>query len=204
MNRFPAVAVTGGVGCGKSEVGRILAELGVEILDADAVSHDLLKCDGEVRNAVLSLFGAGIVNSQGDLDRKRIAAHVFADEKKRVALEAVLHPRIWSVICDWREEKRSSGPSAALIPLLYEAGLAEGWDSIWCVAASDEVVNERLRERGWSSEHIEQRRRAQWSLEEKVKRADVVIQNDGSREALRATVLESWNQFVKRSRDHGG
>ncbi len=204
MSAYPSVAVTGGVGCGKSEVGRILAELGVAVLDADVLAHEFLKHDSAVREAVLQLCGREVLDADGELNRRAIGAQVFADTGKRLALEAILHPRIWSRIRSWREELRASQASAALIPLLYEAGLTEGWDAIWCIATSDEVVNGRLRDRGWSIEQIEQRRRAQWPIDEKIKRADVVIRNDGSREALKENVLECWTTLVKRSRGHGG
>lgn len=200
MNRYPSLGITGGMGCGKSEVGRILAELGVAVIDADHVAHDLLRSDEATQRAVIALCGSEICGPDGQLSRKAIAGHVFGHEGRRKALEAILHPRVWEQIRTWREEKKCTEPTAALIPLLYEAGLTEGWDSIWCVAASDERVLERLRGRGWDMDEINRRRHAQWPLEEKMKRADVVIMNDGSRDALKEAVLSCWNQLLKRSR----
>lgn len=198
--RYPTVGITGGMGCGKSEVGRILSEAGVEVMDADVLTHDLLREDTGVMDAVVALCGAQVRREDGQLDRSAIAAQVFGDEGKRKALEAIIHPRVWKTIQQWRAARSGDAPTAALIPLLFEAGLTHGWDAIWCVAASDAVVNERLRARGWSDEQIERRRRVQLPLAEKMKRSDLVIRNEGSREELKKNVLESWKELLKRSR----
>lgn len=199
MKRYPALAVTGGLGCGKSEVGQILERLGAGVLDADSVVHALLDRDPEVRERVQRLCGADVIRPDGSVDRVAIARQVFADPGKRRALEAILHPRVWDQLKRWREMQQASSPSAALVPLLFEAGLTLGWSEIWCVAATDEVATQRLRARGWTSEEMELRRRAQWPLELKMQRADVVIPNDGTREALERIVRERWKDLLERS-----
>lgn len=200
MKRYPSLGVTGGLGCGKSEVGRILSEAGADVLDADLVAHELLRDNRAVQEAVTGLCGPQIRGADGQLNRKAIAAQVFAEPAKRKALEAILHPRIWDVVRRWRSEQEHIRPGVVLIPLLFEADLTSGWDAVWCVAASDALVNERLRERGWSNAQIESRRHAQWPIEEKIRRADTVIHNDGSREALKKTVLDYWEKLLERSR----
>ena len=199
MKQFPALGVTGGVGCGKSEVGRILAALGAAVIDADAVVHDLLRRDDAVQDAVVRLVGPAARTAGGVLDRGVIAAMVFADAEKRRALEQILHPRVWTVIQAWREEQRPARPGAALIPLLYEAGLVDGWDAVWCVAAEDAAVDARVRARGWDPAHLASRRAAQWPLAKKMERADVVIRNDGSLAELNAAVTREWKTFLERS-----
>ncbi|MCZ7591126.1 MAG: dephospho-CoA kinase [Kiritimatiellae bacterium] len=198
--RHPTIGITGGMGCGKSEVGRILSEIGVEIMDSDALSHDLLREDESVKTAVIALCGPDVQRADGELDRAAIAAQVFSDESKRKALEALIHPRVWETIQRWRTARKNVAPAAALIPLLFEAGLTDGWDAIWCISAPDAVVNERLRGRGWSLEQIERRRRVQLPLEEKMRRSDLVIRNEGTREELKTNILESWTTLLKRSK----
>lgn len=197
--RAPAVAITGGIGCGKSEVGRILAEHGVAVLDADDVVHALLESDAAVRNAVVALCGPETRLPDGRLDRKRIAERVFRDAELRRALERVLHPPVWDRIRAWREKTVEQGPCAALIPLLFEAGLTEGWTSMWCIAASDDVAEARLMARGMSAEQIRLRRASQWPLAEKRRRASVVIENEGTRDALRIAVMNEWKTLLERS-----
>ncbi len=200
MTRYPAVAVTGGVGCGKSEVGRILEQLGVSVLDSDTVVHRLLRESSEVRDAVANLCGVGVLGSDGALNRAAIAARVFESESLRRGLEAILHPRVRAEIDAWRAAWRERGGCAALIPLLFEAGFEEGWDSIWCVSARDEIVAARLAARGWTPEQIEARRRAQWPLTEKAARADVTIENNGSVEELEKSVTRHWRSLEIRRR----
>ncbi|HMP75905.1 MAG TPA: dephospho-CoA kinase [Kiritimatiellia bacterium] len=199
MSRFPALGVTGGVGCGKSEVGRVLQRLGVALLDADALVHALLRDDADVKDGVVRLIGPAARAADGALDRKAIAAVVFADAEKRAALERLLHPRVWAAIQEWRTAQRAVQPCAALIPLLYEAGLTAGWDAIWCIAAEDAVVDARVRARGWDPAHLAARRAAQWPLAEKMERADAVIRNDGTLDELETTVKREWETFLERS-----
>jgi dephospho-CoA kinase len=198
--RYPALAVTGGVGCGKSEVGRILERIGVAVLDSDAVAHRLLRESPEVREAVVRLCGSGVRGADGELDRAAIAARVFADDAMRKELEAILHPRVREAIETWRATWRARGACAALIPLLFEAGFDTGWDAIWCVAARDDVAAARLAARGWTPEQIEARRKAQWPTAEKAARADATIENNGSLEELESLVKRLWRSLEKRSR----
>lgn len=196
---YPAVAVTGGVGCGKSEVGQILRAAGVAVLDADAVVHELLAADRAVQAAVVNLCGPSVRSADGSMDRRAIARQIFENADQRRALEAILHPRVWDRIQAWRSTERTRVGCAALIPLLFEAGLTEGWTEMWCVVASDEIVEKRLLARGWSTAEIALRRGAQWPVGQKSARADCVIENNGSLESLRECVLRYWNHLMERS-----
>ena len=196
---YPAIAVTGGVGCGKSEVGQILHAAGVSVLDADAVVHALLADDPAVQAAVVNLCGPSVRLADGTMDRRAIARQIFGNADQRRALEAILHPRVWDRIQAWRSAERARVGCAALIPLLFEAGLTEGWTETWCVVASDDVVEKRLLARGWSAAEIAQRRGAQWPVGQKSAMADCVIENNGTLESLRAYVLRCWNNVKERS-----
>ncbi len=197
MQRFPVVGITGGVGCGKSEVGRILTELGVNVLDTDEVTHGLLQGGTSMARAIAARFGSDVVSGDGGIDRSRLAEIVFVDTTARRDLEALVHPAVLQRMAEWVETQRSLGPAAVLVPLLFEAGCAEGWDAIWCVSAEPEVVKMRLQARGWSEAHWQARQAAQWPLREKEQRADRIVRNNGSREELGAAVRQAWSEQLK-------
>lgn len=199
MVLHPVVAVTGGVGCGKSEVGRILTDLGVQVLDADEVGHDVLAPGSTVADAVIRQFGPEIIGTTGSVDRRKLGLRVFADASARQALERLVHPVILGRMRAWVDRARGQGPCAVLVPLLFEVGWTEGWDAVWCVSASPEAVQVRLRGRGWSAGEWQRRQAAQWPLVEKEKRADLVVRNDGNREELVAAVHVAWQKLLKRS-----
>lgn len=199
MARFPLVGITGGVGCGKSEVGRLLAEMGVQVVDADEMVHDLLRGDSTVKRALVARFGDQIVSADGSMDRAVLADRVFADTVARRDLEGILHPVVRARLLAWSQKQRQIGPGAALVPLLFEAGFAEGWDAIWCVSADPDVVRARIRQRGWSDAQLAQRRAAQWPLADKEMKATCVLHNNGSRDELAADVRRAWDEVLKRS-----
>lgn len=204
MNGAPVIAITGGVGCGKSEVGRILAEKGVSVLDTDEVVHQLLREDPAVLAQVTARFGEGVAGPDGAIDRRQLADLVFANDEARRALEAILHPRVRQITETWRHHARAGHGGAALVPLLFEAGFDQGWDEIWCVTAREDVADARLRARGWSPERIQDVRNAQWPLERKAARANVVIENNSTLEELKALVLDHWRRLERRSMQYAG
>ncbi len=195
----PVVGITGGVGCGKSEVGRILERIGVAVLDTDTVVHRLLREDVEVFDAVTQRFGAAVRRPEGGLDRRALAARVFADEAARAELESILHPRVRQEVESWRAKARTEQGGAALVPLLFEAAFEAGWDAIWCVIAREDVVDARLAAKGWDAARIAAIRGAQWPVERKAARSDVVLENNGSIEDLSALVTHHWRLLERRS-----
>lgn len=200
----PVVGITGGVGCGKSEVGRILQRLGVSVLDTDAVVHHLLREDPAVFDAVTRRFGEAVRKPNGGLDRRALAERVFAEAAARAELESILHPRVRQEVERWRVHARSDRGGAALIPLLFEAGFDAGWDAIWCVVAREDAVDSRLSAKGWDPARIAAIRGAQWPVERKAARSDVVVENNGSIEDLAALVTHHWRLLERRSTRHVG
>jgi len=198
--RYPAIGITGGIGCGKSEVGRLLAERGVAVLDADEVARRQLEPGTPVHAALRRRYGAPVQAPDGTLDRAWLARRVFGDAAEREALNALVHPPVLGAIRTWVAERRAQGPVAVQVPLLFEVGLVDPWDAVVCVAADAAVVQQRLRARGWSDEEARQRLAAQWPLEEKMRRADYVIWNNGSLAELAAAVERIWNELRERSR----
>ncbi len=194
------VGVTGGVACGKSEVGRILAAHGVAVCDADTLVHRALAPGGPLCAAAVEQFGAEALRSDGAADRARIARIVFGDPTALAAWNARAHPIARRALQEWLDALPADRDAAALVPLLFEAGWTDGWTATICVAASPATVRERWARRGWSDEVGRRRQEAQWPLEEKIRRADYVIRNDGSLEELERATLRVWQSIRGRER----
>lgn len=195
--RLPrCVALTGGIACGKSAVGRCLRDLGAAVLDTDAVAHALLRRGTPVYRRVVRRFGRSVQNPDGSINRRALGRRVFADAAARRALNGWMHPAVLRRVAKWRAAQRRRGRDAVvLVPLLFEAGAGRGWDTVICVAAPRAAVQERLRARGLTRREAEQRIRAQWPLREKMKRSDVVLCNDRSLAALRQRTRRIWQQL---------
>ena len=178
------IALTGGIACGKSLVAKFLNDFGVETIDADDIVHELIPDPAE---------------------RKRIAAEVFADEAKRKALEARIHPRVKRKIQafqDFRRETEGGLVSrleskvlrVAIIPLLFETRWDADYDIICCVRSVRETQVARMMEtRGYTREEAEARLKAQMPVEEKAAKSHYVIENDGTAEELKFKVAEFVN-----------
>lgn len=183
------VGVLGGVGSGKSTAARCLAEAtGGQVLDADRVVTELLGQE-EVVGALERATGKGLRNKSGDLDRKALAAVIFADPGLRQRVEAVLHPRVrtrhWADL--ERYERAAPGTVVILdVPLLLEGGLDQICDFLIFVEAPEAVRMERARLRhGWDPAEWARREAAQRPLAEKRARADAILTNDAGADRLR-------------------
>jgi dephospho-CoA kinase len=179
------IGLTGGIGCGKSTAAACFAELGFVVIDADQLARQVLEshvCVSRLRER----WGAACLDAQGVPDRKWIAAKVFADADERAFLESVTHPEVARLRRDATAD--ASVDYVVEIPLLFEKELADGFSSVVVVACSDDVRRVRLRGRGLSDEEISARIASQLSLVEKVKRANVVLWNDGEPAFLREQV----------------
>ena len=179
------IGLTGGIGCGKSTAAACFAELGFVVIDADQLARQVLEshvCVSRLRER----WGAACLDAQGVPDRKWIAAKVFADADERAFLESVTHPEVARLRRDATAD--ASVDYVVEIPLLFEKELADGFSSVVGVACSDDVRRVRLRGRGLSDEEISARIASQLSLVEKVKRANVVLWNDGEPAFLREQV----------------
>ncbi len=177
-HRPVAVAITGGIGAGKSTALRAFAQHGAAVISSDEIVHQLLRDDPEVKRAVLERFGEEVLGPDGEIDRAKVGQIVFDDRPALAWLEQLLHPRVVARYLSWREDlaKLPSPPKVCVteVPLLYEVGGETRFDKVVVVTASPEVRISRrigpLRER-------EQRLLPE---EEKAKRADFVYVNDGT------------------------
>jgi len=180
------LALTGGIACGKSEVGHILETLGFTVCDTDRVAHELMRKGCPVYQQVVESFGIGILRENGEIDRSKLGKIVFKETGKRQLLNSLVHPAVKEWLVDWLAVQAVERRNVAVqIPLLFESGLTDLWDAVICVSSNKTLVRRRLAKRGLSETEIEARIRAQLPLEEKEKRSDYVIYNNGTLEELR-------------------
>jgi dephospho-CoA kinase len=184
--------LVGGIASGKSLVAGELQRLGAARIDADALSHEVLR-EREVEGAVIERFGAEVRAPDGTVDRRALAGLVFGDSEALHDLEALLHPRIRARIA---EALAGLPPGRVVVleaALLLENGLDRICDLVVAVEVPESLRTERaVRDRGWSAGEVGRREGHQLSAEEKTARADVVIPNTGTREDLRRRVGELW------------
>lgn len=195
------IGLTGGIACGKSTVAGILRELGARVVDADEVAREVLAPGSPVLARVAERFGREVLHEDGSLDRRHLAGIVFRDRQALADLNAITHPPIIEVIRRRIEEARGEGVRVLVIdaPLLLEAGMEGMVDEVWVVTCTRDQQIERLcRRTGLSPREAEARMRAQMPLEEKVRRADRVIPNQGSLAELRAEVERHWQDLTSR------
>ena len=195
--RAQTVGVTGGIGSGKSSAVQVLADLGAVVIDADRVGHEVYAPGTVGFDQVVAAFGAGIVGDDGAIDRKRLGPIVFGDPAALARLNAIVHPLIRDAVAARIAAERRSGGAPIVVEaaLLIEAKWDALVDEVWLVVARREVIEERLTsQRGMDPAAVAARIRAQLTDEERRAHADVVIDNSGTREALRAHVERLWRE----------
>lgn len=195
------IGLTGGLATGKSTVAAMFAELGAPVIDADALVHELLAHDATVGSLVLKTFGEAVAGPDGMIDRARLAATVFGDPDQVARLTGILYPRVRARIGEWFSEQKTHGAPAAIaeVSMLYEGGATHLYDAIIVVAADLATQLERFVSRGGTADDFSARLAHQWSLEEKLKKADYIINNNGSREATREQVQRIWAALQHRN-----
>jgi dephospho-CoA kinase len=196
------VAVTGGIGTGKSVVLAELAACGAPVIDADVLVHDALRAGSTAVSEIRSRFGEAVISAGGDVDRSRLGAIVFQDDQARRDLEAILHPAVYHAIESWMRERDAEGArvAAAEIPLLYETGHERDFDCVVVTACDgEEQVRRAMGRSGMSEADARRRIAAQWPLAEKARRADFVIRTDGTVEETRRQVRSVWDALLRRA-----
>lgn len=182
------VALTGGIGSGKTRVSDLFAELGAGVIDADLLSRELTSPGSPALPEIAGEFGAGMLRPDGALDRAALRQRVFADPAARGRLEGILHPRIKALMLE--RLARLEAPYAVLvIPLLLETGQQGLADRVLVVDAPEEIRIDRVRLRsGLSEAEIQAIIASQASRDERLARADDIIDNSGGPERLRPQV----------------
>ena len=200
------IGLTGGIACGKSEVGRILEGLGVPVIDTDHLAHETMKPGTAIHRRIKAAFGPGVIQATGEIDRARLGRIVFSDRRALNALNAIVHPaviRLWKKRA--REVLKSKPRVVVIVPLLFETGQDRSWDAaVICVAASRSAVLKRLKKRKLSRTEALRRIHAQWPLSRKISKSDYVIRNNGTIRELEKTTQRIWkNLLEKESKYHG-
>lgn len=197
------VALTGGIGSGKSLVGEILEELGALVIDSDQLAREVIERGSPGYEEVVTAFGDSIL-SEGQIDRSKLAAVVFKESDLRKKLESIIHP----LVREAAEKLARKLPSGAIlinqIPLLVESDGAKRFDYVVTVSADEEIRRERLRLRGLKDYEITQRMAAQVSDSQREKIANYTIRNDGSIDELtRAVEALMANELLPRAQKQG-
>lgn len=197
------VALTGGIGAGKSHVAKYFHQLGSYVFDADQLARAAIERGSAGFDEVLSTFGDEILKD-GDIDRRKLGEIIFADPAAKSKLEAIVHPevqRLFEVV------KKDLPPDAIVIyeiPLLAESNSRSRFDYVITVESDAETRITRLKERGLASHEIVGRMAAQASREERILHSDLVIENQGDEDALLRKVEEIWQEVVlPLAKNHG-
>ena len=192
--RVPRVGITGPIGCGKSTVSAMLAELGAAVVDADQVVREVYE-DRTVQDAVVARFGDGVRATDGTIDRAAVSRIVFADPDALHDLEAIIHPAVRPRILAAIDTAEERGAPAVVVEAikLVEGGLAASCDEVWLVTCDPPVQRGRLRERGLGTADAERRIAAQRHLRERVEPvATRRIDTSGSLGNTRDQVVRAW------------
>ena len=196
------IGLVGGIGSGKSVATAMLAELGAEIVNADLVGHEVYEPGKPGFDAIVAEFGGEVVGADGRIDRKRLGAIVFAESAKLARLNAIVHPLIRAEIERRIERARTRGESRAVVveaAILLEAGWRSLVDQVWVISARREDVVARLAtQRGMAVDETHARIARQMTDAERRSAADVVIENTGSLDQLRARLEGLWQTLVPR------
>jgi dephospho-CoA kinase len=193
------VGLTGGIGSGKSEVSRRLAAHGAVVIDADRIAREVVEPGTPGLARIVEAFGPDVLRDDGSLDREKLGSIVFPHKDKLATLNSIVHPLVGERVA----ELQSRAPADAIVvydvPLLAENGLASMYDVVVVVDAADETRLDRLtRLRGMPESDAKARIATQATREDRLKIADIVIDNEGSLDDLHHRADEVWEQLTQR------
>ncbi len=188
------VALTGGIGSGKSTVLAMFKSLGATVVDCDRIVHDLLEKNKVLLGRIRKKFGNDVF-LRGRLDRKELGRHVFKSTHDRKILEGLVHPLVRTEIR--KQVARSKRKITVVdIPLYFESGWEKRLKPVVVVAASHKKRFQRLQKKGLQMADILLRMKAQWPLEQKVRRADFVVNNNGSKVKTQKQINQIWKKIL--------
>ena len=191
------VGLTGNIGTGKSTAAGMLVDLGAEAIDADQVTREVMRAGTPVYAAIVEAFGPEVLSPDGEIDRRRLGEIVFADPAALARLESIVHPATIEAVS---RRVAASGARVVVIEAikLIEAGMADGYDSLWVTTCRQEQQVERIMAaRGMTQDEAWRRVRAQPPQEKKIARADVVIDTSSTLAQTRQQVQEAWERLLE-------
>lgn len=190
------IGLTGGIASGKSTVAQAFADLGVPVLDADQVARDVVAPGTPGLAAVIAEFGTEFLSAEGSLDRRALREHVFSDPAQRQRIEALLHPRIRDAMRNWRDNLQAAY-GILMVPILIEGGFDQLCDRILVVDLPAQEQIRRLQQRDdISAELAHNMLAAQATREQRLQRADDVIDNSGPPRAWAARIAQLHQQYL--------
>ena len=192
------VALTGGIGSGKSTVGQIFAQLGAIVIDSDQLARDVIERGSIGFNEVVAKFGDEILKN-GEIDRQILASLIFKDPAKRSELEQITHPLIRKAFAKMVSNASPDSIVINQIPLLVESNHDYKFDHIITVSASESIRSERLIKRGLTNDQIKQRLGAQATDQMRENIADSVIINEKNEQELTDQVEKIWEQLLSKN-----
>ena len=191
------IGLTGGIGSGKSTATKMFSNLGITILDADIIAHQLTLPGSDCFNEIKQLFGEEFINNNGELDRKKIAQVIFSNTTKRIALEKILHPRIKQAMLHKIEQAKSSHYIILAIPLLLESNFKDLVDRIIVVDADNDIRIKRTQQRdNRTKEQIKDIMSHQIKREHRLRQADDILTNNGDLDELNDAVSQLHQQYM--------
>jgi dephospho-CoA kinase len=197
------VALTGGIGAGKSHVAKYFHQLGSYVFDADQLARAAIERGSVGFDEVVTTFGDQILKD-GDIDRRKLGEIIFADPTAKAKLEAIVHPEVKRLFDEAKKELPLDAIVIYEIPLLVESKSGSRFDYSITVEAEVQTRTQRLKERGLASHEIVGRMAAQASREERVSHCDLVIENQGDEDELLRKVEDIWlNVLVPLAKNHG-
>jgi dephospho-CoA kinase len=188
------IALTGGIGCGKSLAAQYFAELGALVIDADQLARAAIERGSQGFDEVVAFFGDSILNN-GDIDRRALGELIFKNPEAKIKLEAIVHPFVRREFEEAVASLKSDEVLVYEIPLLVETGAQDRFDIVITVESEIENRIARLRQRGMHISEIEGRIAAQATREQRVEAADFLIENDGSEDELLRQVENIWDSL---------
>lgn len=195
------IGLTGGIGTGKSTVAAFLEQQGATILNADQIGHEVYVAGRPAFHELVEAFGQEIVAPDGSVDRKKLGSIVFADPKQMARLNSIVHPRMKGIMREKLQELQRSGVSIAVIEaaILFEARWDDLASEVWVTSAPPEIAAERVAVRSnLTKEQVMERIKAQMSNEERVRRADGVIDTSGDMDSTIANTRAKWEELQRR------
>ena len=189
------VALTGGIGSGKSHAGGYFQNLGAIVVDSDQLARDVIERGTPGFDEVINRFGDAIL-TEGDIDRRKLGEIVFEDAQARVDLESIIHPRIQATFSELVAQAPEGSIIINQIPLLVETGGMDRFDRIITVISTREKRVERLKARGMSNSEITRRMQSQVSDEERIEISDFIIENHGNEENLLREVEAVYSELL--------
>jgi dephospho-CoA kinase len=191
------IGLTGNIATGKSEVARMLRELGAHVIDADQLAREVVEPGQPALAEIARVFGDEVLLPGGVLDRKKMASIVFNDPASLKQLEAITHPAVRVLLWQRLADAPTDAVTVIEVIRLFEGGYADQCDQVWVTDCPREVQIARLMQsRGMSEAEATQRVDAQPSQAGKVARADVVIDTSGSLDDTRRQVEEAWRRVI--------